>query len=134
MRRASSGEEFEWEKTSATKSIRFGTWIVTMSGFLSLYLGLDRPRLARDHPASHADFTIGFLGTFSEKSAACLWPRRKERCDYIDLTGAMHRIDSIVANLRSLEFDTLLFRTLQFRQAALELMQHILQLGEFAGA
>jgi hypothetical protein len=79
-------------------------------------------------------FTIGFPGTFSEKSAACLWSRRKQRCDYIDLTGAMHRIDSIVANLRSLEFDTLLFRTLQFRKVALELMQHILQLGEFAGA
>jgi hypothetical protein len=35
MRRASSGEECECEKTSATKSIRFGTWIVTMSGFFA---------------------------------------------------------------------------------------------------
>ena len=80
-------------------------------------------------------FTIGFRGTFSEKSAACLWFRPELRHDCIDLTGAMHRLDSIVANLRSLEFDTLLSSdTLQFRQAALELMQHILQLGEFAGA
>ena len=79
-------------------------------------------------------FTIGFRGTFSEKSAACPWFPLELRHDCIDLTGAMHRLDSIVANLRSLEFDTLFFRTLQFRQAVLELMQHILQLGEFASA
>ena len=82
-------------------------------------------------------FTIGFCGTFSEKSAACPWSRPKERRDYVDLTGAMHRLDSIVANLRSLEFaafDTLVFGNPQLRQAVLERMQHILQLGEFAGA
>ena len=32
---------------------------------------------------------------------------RSERYDCIDLTGAMHRLDSIVANLRSLEFAAL---------------------------
>ena len=79
-------------------------------------------------------FTIGFPGTFSEKSAACPWFPLELRRDCIDLTGAMHRLDSIVANLRSLDFDTLLFRPALFRQAALEFMQHILQLGEFAGA
>jgi hypothetical protein len=79
-------------------------------------------------------FTIGFPGTFSEKSAACPWFPPEPQRDCIDLTGAMHRLDSIVANLRSLEFDTLRFRTPEFRQAALELMQHVLQLGEFAGA
>src|ERR1051326_8268598 len=32
MRRASSAEDSEWAKTSATKSMSFGTWIVTMKG------------------------------------------------------------------------------------------------------
>ena len=82
-------------------------------------------------------FTIGFCGTFSEKSATCPWLRPKVRHDYVDLTGAMHGPDSIVANLRSLEFatfDVLVFDNPQLQQAALKFVQHILQLGEFAGA
>src|SRR5664279_2344072 len=42
MRLASSGEESEWANTSATKSIRFWTCIVTMDQSLSLgsYFGM----------------------------------------------------------------------------------------------
>jgi hypothetical protein len=82
-------------------------------------------------------FTIGFCRTFSEKSATCPWFRPQVRHDYADLTRAMHHLDSIVANLRSLEFaafDALLFDNPQLRQAVLERVQHILQLGKFAGA
>ena len=77
-------------------------------------------------------FTIGFPGTFSEKSAACPWFPPEPQRDCIDLTGAMHRLDSIVANLRSLEFaafDVLVFDNPQLQQAALKFVQHILQFG-----
>jgi hypothetical protein len=82
-------------------------------------------------------FTIGFCGTFSEKSTACPWFRPEVGHDYVDLTGAMHGLDSIIANLRSLEFaafGALVFGNPQLRQAVLECMQHILQLGKLADA
>src|ERR1700677_575860 len=100
MRRASSGEEFEWVKTCATKSIRFGTWIVTMSGFSPLSLGLERPRHARDHPASRADFHDRLLWHFQRKISRMSMvsiggPARLGRFD-----RRYAFLDSIVANLR----------------------------------
>jgi hypothetical protein len=56
-------------------------WIFRLS------LGPERPRHARTTQPPMPIFTIGFCGTFSQKSAACPWFRPQLRHDYVDLTG-----------------------------------------------
>jgi hypothetical protein len=68
MRLASSVEDSAWEKTSATKSMRLLTLIVTMSGF-QCSLSVQPHRAANRAPsAGFADR----LGRHFERKIACL--------------------------------------------------------------
>src|SRR5258708_4275237 len=62
MRRASSEEDCAWEKTSATKSIRLLTLIVTIFGFqaLSLFPGARRAVGAAPSPTPDFHDRLGF--------------------------------------------------------------------------
>src|ERR1700726_629950 len=106
-------------------------------------------RVSFIHSSCEANLSVGLLKflTLSEKPPACLW-RASERVNWpghqfrvsrsaqtISRMGSYAAYSRCHANLRSLEFGLgISANNLQPRQAALERMQHILQLGEFAHA
>src|SRR6478752_9135200 len=96
MRRASSGEDSEREKTSATKSIKLLTWIVTMSGIRPRPCRRSSRVIARQTASSHTVFHDRLGGTLSEKPDACLWPRPPSTDDCDHFSAAMHGAGSIM--------------------------------------
>src|SRR3954462_14043525 len=64
MRRDSSAEDSEWANTSATKSMSFATWIVTMRSVALPCIWSD---VAGDaDPPSRAECAIGCLGVLAK--------------------------------------------------------------------
>src|SRR4051794_40261654 len=85
MRRASSGEDSELEKTSATKSMSLGTWIVTMKG-CCLPLRLKRAPGGAIQPP--CEFAIGCTGVLAKNRlhvhgrGRCPTPRRHAKAPW----------------------------------------------------
>ena len=135
MRRASSGEDSEWEKTSATKSIRLLTLDRDHVRIFSLVL-VAASRASRATAAPTPVFMTGLAGTLSEKSRRVygLSRHRADDCDH--LPGRL-----CIAPVASCKFALTppprrrprppLPWSARLRSST---RQHVLQFGELAGA